>query len=249
MNNKKLFVILFISFILIFSTTLIIFSILGNKNRIGYLGEFKFDESHINNTLELNGFDTSEIKKLFTIDNILDSNALTNYIFTNKNITNYSYGFRLKYYDKIFRNSDIYSVYIDTNKVIKDNNFIKSIIIDINGSPFGNLISYKKIDLEKIDNISYILKIKPKLIIWFLFVIFIIFIIYNYDCSYIKNNKKLYHYYLIYKKVSEKYFVVFTIIISALLFLIHFYIGFPGYFHNPDNIVILRQSILKDYYH
>ena len=53
MNNKKLFVILFISFILIFSTTLIIFSILGNKNRIGYLGEFKFDESHINNTLEL----------------------------------------------------------------------------------------------------------------------------------------------------------------------------------------------------
>ena len=247
MNNKKLFVILFISFILIFSTTLIIFSILGNKNRIGYLGEFKFDESHINNTLELNGLNVEETKKIFTIDDKLDNDVLINYIFTNESITNYSYGFRLKYYDKIFRNSDIYSVYIDTNKVIKDNNFIKEIKILESGSPFGNLISDKKIDLEKIDNISYILKIKPKLIIWFLFVIFIIFIIYNYDCSYIKNNKKLYHSYLIYKKVSEKYFVVFTIIISALLFLIHFYIGFPGYFHNPDNIVILRQSILKDY--
>lgn len=162
MNNKKLFVILFISFILIFSTTLIIFSILGNKNRIGYLGEFKFDESHINNTLELNGLNVEETKKIFTIDDKLDNDVLINYIFTNESITNYSYGFRLKYYDKIFRNSDIYSVYIDTNKVIKDNNFIKSIIIDINGSPFGNLISYKKIDLEKIDNISYILKIKPK---------------------------------------------------------------------------------------
>lgn len=188
MNNKKLFVILFISFILIFSTTLIIFSILGNKNRIGYLGEFKFDESHINNTLELNGFDTSEIKKLFTIDNILDSNALTNYIFTNESITNYSYGFRLKYYDKIFRNSDIYDVYLDTQKTINDNSFIKNIKMEKDGSPFGTLTTTKAINTKKIDNIKYTLKIKD-IVYLYMIMIYLFSIFLFYGILVVKENK------------------------------------------------------------
>ncbi|MDO6994482.1 DUF2029 domain-containing protein, partial [Brachyspira innocens] len=108
MKNKKLFFIIYISFLIICLIALITFSILGNKKRICYLGDFKFDENHINKTLELNGFDIDETKKLFTIDNILNNDALTNYIFTNENITNYSYGFKIKYYNNLFRNSDIY---------------------------------------------------------------------------------------------------------------------------------------------
>ena len=179
MKNKKLFSIIYISFLIICLIALITFSILGNKTRIGYLGEFKFDETHINKTLELNGFDIEETKKLFTIDNILNNDALTNYIFTNEAITNYSYGFRIKYYSKVFRNSDIYGVYIDTNKIINDNNFIKSIKLDGNGSPYGNLVSAKIIDFEKIDNVSYRLRLKLNFVVFiiFIFMFFSIFII------------------------------------------------------------------------
>ena len=192
MKNKKLFFIIYISFLIICVIALIAFSILGNKTRIGYLGEFKFDETHINKTLELNGFDIEKTKKLFTIDNILNNDALTNYIFTNENITNYSYGFRIKYYSKVFRNSDIYGVYIDTNKIINDNNFIKSIKLDGNGSPFGILISSKEIDFDKIDNIAYNLKLHPIMLI-LLFSYMLILYIYNkkinslYDKNYKKN--------------------------------------------------------------
>ena len=72
----------------------------------------------------------------------------------------YHYSFRIKYHSKIFRNSDVYGVYVDTNKIIKENNFIKEIKMEKGGSPFGNLVTPKKIDFEKIDNINYILKIK-----------------------------------------------------------------------------------------
>ena len=49
------------------------------------------------------------------------------------------YSFRISYYSKIFRNSDIYKVYIDTDKIIKENNYVKKIIINEKGSPFGVL--------------------------------------------------------------------------------------------------------------
>ena len=103
MKNKNIFLKIYIPFLIICFITFIILSILGKKNRVGYLGEFQFGGSSINKTLELNGFNIGETKKLFTIDDILDNDALTNYIFTNEAITNYSYGFRVKYYDKVFR--------------------------------------------------------------------------------------------------------------------------------------------------
>ena len=141
MKNNKLFFKIYIPLLIIISSAAIVFSVLGNKPRIGYLSEFKFDISHINRTLELNNL--SYIKELFTKDRILDEEGIKNYIFTNESITNYSYGFKVQYYDKVFRHSDIYNVYIDTNKVLKDNDFIEKNKDYFNQPFFKNDVSYK----------------------------------------------------------------------------------------------------------
>ena len=249
MKNKNIFLKIYIPFLIICFITFIILSILGKKNRVGYLGEFKFDEYHIENTLKLNGFDIDETKKLFTIDNILDNDALTNYIFTNEAITNYSYGFRLKYYDKVFRNSDIYGVYIDTNKLINDNNFIKSIKTDGNGSPFGNLISYKIIDFEKIDNVNYTLAIKNKIIntiLWLLIITISIYFFTQFDkiIYYIKQKKLvLYNFYISYDAIVNNNFFIISLIITLLLMVFHFWLLRPGYFAYYDDSFVFAKAV------
>lgn len=249
MKNKNIFLKIYIPFLIICFITFIILSILGKKNRVGYLGEFKFDEYHIENTLQLNGFDIDETKKLFTIDNILDNDALTNYIFTNEAITNYSYGFRVKYYDKVFRNSDIYGVYIDTNKLINDNNFIKSIKTDGNGSPFGNLISYKIIDFEKIDNVNYTLAIKNKIIntiLWLLIITISIYFFTQFDkiIYYIKQKKLvLYNFYISYDAIVNNNFFIISLIITLLLMVFHFWLLRPGYFAYYDDSFVFAKAV------
>ena len=134
MKNKSLFnkISLLISIVILF--LILILSVLGSFNRVGYLSEFKL-------------------------------------ISSNNNI--YSYNFRIKYYSKVFRNSDIYGVYFDTNKVIKENNYIIKITIDTSGSPFGILESNKNIDSD-IDNIIYTLKLKKSIIILSLLLVIIL---------------------------------------------------------------------------
>ena len=51
MKKKKLFLIIYISFVIITIIALIILSILGSKSRIGYLSNFKLN---IERTLDLN---------------------------------------------------------------------------------------------------------------------------------------------------------------------------------------------------
>ncbi|MBW5396977.1 hypothetical protein E6A48_04460, partial [Brachyspira pilosicoli] len=99
MKNKKLLLKIGIILASILMLVIITLMLLGIKERVGYLSEFKIN---IDNTLEINGLDIEETKKLFTIDGNLDETATTNYIFTNDSITNYSYGFRIKYYSKVF---------------------------------------------------------------------------------------------------------------------------------------------------
>lgn len=72
----------------------------------------------------------------------------------------YIYNFRIRYYDKTFRNSDIFEVYIETNSLPR---FIKEVRMYYKGSPFWILISDKLITEEKIDNVSYVLKVKSNL--------------------------------------------------------------------------------------
>lgn len=192
MKNNKLFLRIYISLLILSVITLIIFSIIGKKTRIGYISDFKFDESNIDKTLEINNLEY--IKNDFYKDNLLDEKAIIDYIYTNKSITKYSYGFRIKYYDKIFRNSDIYGVYPDINKIIKDNDFIENMYMNTGGSPFGNLISTKRIDFEKIDNINYILKVKSIFYInVFIFILIYVYIIKKNKIKLFIQNLKIYN--------------------------------------------------------
>ena len=188
MKNKALFLKIYLIFVVIVFILIVLLSLLGLKERVGYLSEFRLN---IDKTLEINGLDIEETKTLFMIEDELDESSITNYIFTNDSITNYSYNFRIKYYSKVFRNSDIYGVYPNIDNILSNNGFIKEINIGESGSPFGNFVSDKIIEFDKIDNINYTLKIRKHLF-------FIISIIFFIVLLYFLKAIKVYNYLLIY---------------------------------------------------
>ena len=148
MKSKKILILL-ISFIIIFIVAVITLSVLGNKTRIGYLTKFTLN---IDDTLQLNNLDVKNTRELFSIDDKTDEEQLKNFIFTNEVINEYAYNFRISYYSKVFRNSDLYGVYPNINKILEENTFIKEIKMNNNGGPFGNLMSTKIMNYdEKID--------------------------------------------------------------------------------------------------
>ena len=205
MKNKKILLKIYIIFASVIMASIIILALLGKKERIGYLSEFKIN---IEKTIELN--DYIDIEE-FTIDNKLNYDAITNYILTNESISIYSYDFRIKYYDKVFRNSDIYDVYPILNNLP---DYVQSAKMGNNqGTPFGNLISTKIIDIEKIDNIKYVLKIKNKLIFYIINItlgIILIYLIINFNdfISFIKGKNI--------KKESIIYFYALLILIFSI---------------------------------
>lgn len=91
------------------------------------------------------------------------------------NKSNYIYNFRIRYYDKVFRNSDIYGVYLITNSLPE---YIKEIKMNELGSPFGIIISDKIIEEEKIDNIKYILRLKNRFILFSIIIILLFLFVY-----------------------------------------------------------------------
>ena len=168
-KNKNLFLKIYILFVIIISIALIILQILGSKNRIGYLTDFNLNIERM-----LNLYDLENIIEDFTVDGKLDEEYVINYLLTNENITNYIYHFRIRYYDKVFRNNDIYGVYPDLSNLP---DYIKNVEMDGDGSPYGNFISDKKIiEEDKIDNVNYTLKPKP-LILYIVVIIAIILLL------------------------------------------------------------------------
>ena len=224
-KNKNLFLKIYIPFVIIISIALIILQILGSKNRIGYLTDFNLE---IYKTLELNNLND-------IINEELDEEGIKNYLLTNENITNYVHHFRIRYYDKVFRNSDIYGVYVDLSNLP---DYMKNAEMEEGGSPYGNFTSDRKtIEIEKIDNVSYRLSIKSNIIIIFIATIltilclntiiyFIIFIINNINKipKVVKNIISL----------SDKKFIIITIFIGLVLSIFQFWLGFPGYFQEWD---------------
>ena len=168
-KNKNLFLKIYILFVIIISIALIVLQILGSKKRVGYLTDFNLN---IERTLK-----TNENKFIKYIE-------LNGYNFTNENIINYKYvyQFKIRYYDKTFRNSDIYGVYPDLSNLP---NYIKNVEMQELGSPFGYLTSDKIIDNEeKIDNIYYKLRVKPEIINPVIIIFFILIVLL------FKNNSK-----------------------------------------------------------
>ena len=165
-KNKNLFLKIYILFLIITIITLIVLQILGSKKRVGYLTDFNLNIERMLNLYDLEN-----------INNELDEEGIKNYLFTNENITNYIYHFRIRYYDKTFRNNDIYGVYPDLSNLP---DYMENAEMDGDGSPYGNFISDKKtIEEERIDNINYILKIKINIIRYVIYLILILLIIYT----------------------------------------------------------------------
>ena len=245
-KNKKLFLKIYILFVIITIIALIVLQILGSKKRVGYLTEFNLN---IDRTLELNNL--NDIRKDFIVDGKLDEENIKNYLLTNENITNYIYHFRIRYYDKTFRNNDIYGVYPDLSSLP---DYMKNAEMDGDGSPYGNFISDKKtIKEEKIDNINYILKLKNNLIsiicIILIFILAIKFFIYYAFGNFLNFYKEI-----IGKKeyfnplsVNEKIFIIVNCIIVLILFIFQFWLGFPGYFQISDNYAIIVEAIVNNY--
>ena len=238
-KNKNLFLKIYILFVIIISIALIVLQILGSKNRVGYLTDFNLNIERMLNLYDLKN-----------INNELDEEGIKNYLFTNENITNYIYHFRIRYYDKTFRNNDIYGVYPDLSNLP---DYMENVEMEESGSPYGNFISDKKEIEEKIDNINYILKVKNNLIsiicIILIFILAIKFFIYYAFGNFLNFYKEI-----IGKKeyfnplsVNEKIFIIINCIIVLILFIFQFWLGFPGYFQNTDNYTIIVEAIANNY--
>ena len=198
---KRIFFIIYFSILFIFLLSLITLSILGNKNRIGYLTDFQLD-----------------IDKTDRLNTLYDAK------------TNYVYKFKIRYYDKIFRNNDIYGVYPNLSNLPE---FIKEARMDKAGSPFGELIASQNISLDKIDNIDY--KLKIKLIIYFylfLFIFIYLIIIFIKNYSNININIKL-------LLINNRAKLSLPIITLLILFIVIYLIGnkeHKGFLTNFDII-------------
>ena len=226
-KNKNLFLKIYILFVIIISITLIILQILGSKNRVGYLTDFNLE---IDRTLELNNL--NDIRKDFTVDGKLDEEGIKNYLLTNENITNYIYHFRIRYYDKVFRNNDIYGVYPDLSNLP---DYMENAEMGDNGSPYGNFISDRKIiEEEKIDNIEYTLEVKNYLI-YSLFYITVLIIIY-YIFLYFYPNKGL-------KNLRLSFCILMSLFF--LIFFISLIIQKGGY---QLNVVLNGVDLFADFY-
>ena len=232
MKHKNLFLKIYIPFVIITIIALVVLQILGSKSRIGYLTDFNLN---IERTLELNNL--NDIRKDFIVDEKLDEENIKNYLLINENITNYIYHFRIRYYDKIFRNNDIYGVYPDLSNLP---DYMENAEMDEAGSPYGNFISDKKEIEEKIDNVSYILKLKIQFIIIIIAIILAILCLYIAICFLIKNISKIFKF----VKDINKYLclIILIIIFLAVLSIYNFY-----YLHSDkiNNLILTLFCIVS----
>ena len=209
MKIKNLFLKIYIPFVILTITALIVLQNLGSKNRVGYLTDFSLV---VDKTMKLKN---------------------------SENITNYIYHFRIRYYDKTFRNNDIYSVYPDLSNLP---DYMKNAEMDEGGSPYGNFISDKKEIEDKIDNINYTLRIKSKIPILLYFILSLILIIYFDNEIYKIDIFKKYDNFF-----TEKRFIILIIISNLILFIFQFWLCFPGYYNYPDGHYIFKEAITNQY--
>ena len=203
-KNKNLFLKIYILFVIITIIALTVLSVLGNKTRVGYLKPLFFIHN-MERTLILN---LQSIKSDFIKDKKLDEEKWKNYLITNENIKIYCYGIKMEYYNKIFRNSDIYDVYPDLSDLP---DYVEEAKMQSEGNPFGDLISTKLINEDKIDNINYTLKIKKNIIEIIILLHLSILIIF------IMNNIKIYYYNKFYNLINKKY-ILYSFLFLILLF-------------------------------
>lgn len=162
---------------------------------------------------------------------------------------NYIYSFRLKYYENVFRNNDIYDVYVLTNNLP---NFVKKIKFDKYGSPFGRAVSDKILsDNFKVDNVVYELKIKPILYVYLLFFIlaFPLFIFNKKIWKIIRRlnirNIRLFLFdgrFKYCRKFILKVYFYFLVFVTLFIGVFYF-LGSKEHIGNLDNFEIIEESV------
>ena len=225
MKHKNLFLKIYIPFVIVTIIALIVLQILGSKKRIGYLTDFNLN---IERTLELNNL--NDIKGNFTVDGVLDEESIKNYLLINENITNYVHHFRIRYYDKVFRNSDIYGVYPDLSGLP---DYMENAEMEEGGSPYGNFISDRKtIETEKID-VNYILKIKKSIVIPLVSLLLVILFIYL--LLFFMNK---------YYCISKKQLIILPIFLILLMIINRYYMFNAAYIRFNSYVIIFIFFII-----
>ncbi|OEJ14079.1 hypothetical protein BFL38_04925 [Brachyspira hampsonii] len=158
----------------------------------------------------------------------------------------FRYYVKVGYYNKIFRHSDIYGVYVDTNKVLDNNNFIKEINMDENGSAYGNVISSKVID-SKIDNIEYTLKLKKKFIISIIIVYIIILFIYL-IYTFISNKKIVFYNIKPYKYKTKILYIILIMLFGLFVRLFWAYQQEGLYWDEYHSLNYLNKGEQSEYH-
>ena len=140
---------------------------------------------------------------------------------------NYVYNFQVEYYTQVFRNSDIYGVYINTNSLP---DYIKELQVE-KGIRYGRIISNKELG-STIENLKYTLKFKFKFLSYmFIFIVVFFILIFSSKINSVFINIGLCN-------IAEiKYLWVFIVFLSALLLPKVVYTVFYKYFNheNLDN--------------
>ncbi|PLV59638.1 hypothetical protein [Brachyspira pilosicoli] len=243
MKNIKLFNKILLSIGIIFIILTSILFLLGRINREGYLSKLSIK---VDATLQLNNIDIETTKEMFSSDDKLDYSLLTNYIFTNSNISKYSYDFRISYYSKVFKNSDIYGVYLNTNSLP---DYVSDVQFKEKGSPFGILVSSEIIKQEKIDSIQYFLQIKYHLFVIIIMSIYLsIILLYKFGFIIIDFIKIIYNIKLLKNiNLKNKYLYILVIFLCFLIIPNIIYILFGQYFDktNYENRLKAQKPILS----
>ena len=157
----------------------------------------------------------------------------------------FKYNIRIKYYDKIFRNSDIYGVYIDTNNTINDNSFIKKIDMGKNGSPFGSIVTDRIIN-DKIDNIEYTLKVKKKIITFIIMLYMLILLIYL-IYIFINNKRIVFDNINTYKCKPRILYIIFIMLLAIFVRLFWAYQQERLYWDEFHSLTYLNKGKKAEY--
>lgn len=157
--------------------------------------------------------------------------------------SNYIYNFKIRYYDKVFRNSDIYGVYLITNSLPE---YIKEIKMNELGSPFGIIISDKIIKEEKIDNIKYILRLKIILVFILLAIVLYSLVFFEFTRIDLFNLLKLFIRKLKLINIKNKFGVILILFLCFLIMPnIIYRIFYDSFGHiNYENRTLASKPIL-----
>lgn len=155
----------------------------------------------------------------------------------------YTYGFKIKYYSKIFRNGNIYDVYTYLNNLPE---YVKSAKMnDRFGTPYGSLTSTKELKYDDKIDIKYYLMMKFDIFYYIAIIMIIILLCIGY--YFLKEYWK-------YKKNLDKndyMFINKVELLGGLLFAFHYWLFYPGFIGNFDTWISIINALynMSDNWH